>query len=190
MTNTDDARLKRRTMTIAKVYPVGVLLVSVLLNYFVFGVNPVVVALPSVESIVALIIAAPLLVINHTWLMTSTELTRIRFGLYSTPEEWTASGTSPQDAPEKGLRELKRRHNAHRNTTENTVYFAFLVGIFVLVSPPTLAAQAWIIGFAVARLGYTYSYLVGNVNLRGLFMSLSLLAMYGMASYLAMSVVA
>jgi len=174
----------------AKVYPVGVLLVSVLLNYFVFGINPVVVTLPSVESIVALVIAAALLVINHTWLMTTTELTRIRFGMYATPEEWTASGTSPQDAPDEGMRELQRRHNAHRNTTENTVYFALLVGIFVLVSPPTFAAHVWIIGFAVARLGYTYSYLVGNVNLRGFFMSLGLLAIYGMASYLAISVVA
>ncbi len=177
-------------MTMVKIYPLGVLLVSVLLNYFAFGVNPVVVALPSVESIVALVVSAALLIINHTWLMTTTELTRARFGMHSTPEEWEASGTSPRDAPEEGLRELDRRHNAHRNTTENTVYFAFLAGILVLVSPPTLAAQAWIIGFAVARLGYTYSYLAGNVNLRGLFMSLSLLAMYGMASFLAMSVAA
>ena len=190
MTNTDDAQRKQRTMTMAKVYPVGVLLVSVLLNYFAFGVNPVVVALPSVAFIVALVISAALLVINHTWLMTTTELTRVRFGMYATPEEWTASGTRSQDAPEEGLRELERRHNAHRNTTENTVYFALLAGIFVLVSPPALAAQAWIIGFAVARLGYTYSYLVGNTNVRGFFMSLSLLAMYGMASYLAISVVA
>ena len=67
----------------AKVYPVGVLLVSVLLNYFAFGVNSIVVELPSVTSIVALVIAAALLVINHTWLMTATELTRIRFGMYA-----------------------------------------------------------------------------------------------------------
>ena len=70
------------------------------------------------------------------------------------------------------------------------MYFTLLAGIFVLVSPPTLATQAWIIGFSVARLGYTYSYLAGNAGLRGLFMSLSLLAMYGMASYLAISVIA
>ncbi len=187
MTNTDDAQ---RTMTMVKVYPVGVLLVSVLLNYFAFGVNPVVVALPSVASIVALVISAALLIINHTWLMTTTELTRVRFGMYATPEEWTASRTNSQDAPEEGLRELERRHNAHRNTTENTVYFALLAGIFILISPTTLAAQIWLIGFGVARLGYTYSYLAGKDNARGLFMTLTLLAMFGIASYLVISLFA
>ena len=119
--------------------------------------------------------------------MTTTELTRVRFNMYATPEEWTASGRSPEDASAEGLRELERRHNAHRNTTENSIYFLLLVFIFVLVSPNTLAAQAWIIGFAVARLGYTYSYLVGRDKARGLFMSLSLLSLYGMASYLVAS---
>jgi hypothetical protein len=38
-------------------------------------------------------------------------------------------------------------------------------------------------------LGYTYSYLAGKDGARGLFMSLSLLAMYGIASYLVMSLV-
>ena len=74
------------------------------------------------------------------------------------------------------MRELERRHNTHRNTTENTIYFTLLALVFVLVSPTTVAAQAWIVGFAVARLGYTYSYLAGKDDVRGLFMSLSLLA--------------
>ena len=181
---------QRRAMTIVKAYPLGVLVIAVLLNFFVFGVDPVAVSLPSAECVRALVIAAVLLTVNHTWLMTSTELTRVRFKMFSTPEEWAASGTSPQDAPEEGLRELERRHNTHRNTTENTVYFTLLALIFVFVSPVTLAAQAWIVGFAVARLGYTYSYLAGSDNVRGLFMSLSLLAMYGIASYLLMSLVA
>ena len=172
------------------VYPLVVLLIGVVLNLLVFGVNPAVVALPSVECIVALVISAVLLVINHTWIMTTTELTRVRFNMYSTPEEWAASGTSREDSPEEGLRELDRRHNTHRNTTENTVYFVLLSLVFALVSPPTAAAQAWIIGFAVARLGFTYSYLAGKDAARGLFMSLSLMAMYGMASYLVMSLVA
>ena len=97
---------------------------------------------------------------------------------------------SRRDAPEEGLRELERRHNTHRNTTENTIYFILLAMVFVLVSPTNIAAQAWIVGFADARLGYTYSYLSGKDNARGLFMTLSLLAMYGMASYLVMSLVA
>ncbi len=177
-------------MAIVKVYPLGVLAIGVVLNLFVFGVNSVAVALPSTVSIRALIIAAVLLVINHTWLMTTTELTRLRFKMYSTPEEWAASGTSRHDAPDEGLRELERRHNTHRNTTENTIYFILLVLVFVSVSPTTLAAQTWIVGYAVARLGYTYSYLAGNDRARGAFMSLSLLAMYGVASYLVMSLVA
>lgn len=177
-------------MAIVKAYPLGVLLIGVVLNAFVFGVNPIVVALPSPECIYALIMAAVLLIVNHTWLMTTTELTRVRYRMFSTPEEWAASGTSRQDAPEDGLRELERRHNTHRNTTENTIYFIFLALVFVLVSPTTVAAQAWIVGFAVARLGYTYSYLAGKDKVRGIFMSLSLLAMNGIASYLVMSVVA
>ena len=173
-----------------KVYPLAILVGGVALNWFVLGVNPPAVALPSAESINALVIAAVLLVINHTWLMTSTELTRVRFKMFATPEEWTASGTRQQDVPEEGLRELERHHNTHRNTTENTVYFILLALIFVLVSPTIIAAQIWIIGFAVARLGYTYSYLAGKDKARGFFMTISLLAMYGMASYLMLSLFA
>ncbi len=88
--------------------------------------NPIVVAFPFVECIHALIVAAVLLVANHTWIMTSTELTRVHFRLFASPEEWAASGTCRQDASEEGLRELERRHNTHRNTTENTVYFILL----------------------------------------------------------------
>ncbi len=186
---TDEEIRKRRTKAIAIAYPFGVLLFGVALNMFIFGINPPVVALPTAEGITSLVAAAVLLVINHTWLMTTTELTRVKFNLYATPEEWAASGISREDASVEGLRELERRHNAHRNTTENVVYFIILALVFVIVSPPTIATQVWIIGFAVARLGYTYSYLAGRDFVRGLFMSLSLLAMYGMASYLAISLV-
>ena len=122
--------------------------------------------------------------------MTATELTRVRFKMYSTPEEWAASGTSREGAPEEGVLELERHHNTHRNTTENTTYYILLALVFVFVSPTTVAAQVWLVGFAFARLGYTYSYLAGKDDARGLFMSLSLLAMYGMASYLVMSLIA
>ncbi len=186
--NANDQKRRQRNMMIVKAYPFALLLISAGLNFFVFGINPLAPALPAVGSIHALVVAAVLLVINHTWLMTTTELTRARFKMFATPEEWAASGTRQQSAPGEGVRELERHHNAHRNTTENTVYFAFLALIFVMVSPTIYAAYAWIAGFTVARLGYTYSYLKGKDGLRGLFMSLSLLAMYGMASYLAMSV--
>lgn len=180
---------KQRAITIIVAYPFGVALISFVLNWFAFGVKPPIIALPSLEYIYPLIIAATLLVINHTWLMTTTELTRVRFKMYATPEEWVASGTSQSEVSEEGVRELERRHNIHRNTTENTIYFIFLAFMLVLVSPTILAAQVWIIGFAVARLGYTYSYLSGNDNARGLFMSLGLLALYGMTSYLLISLV-
>ncbi len=186
---TKEENRKQRTKAIVMAYPLGVLAIAVILNLFVFEVKPALVALPSTELIFPMVVAAVLLVINHTWLMTTTELTRVRFNLYATPEEWAASGTSREDAPEEGSRELERRHNVHRNTTENAIYFILLAFVFFLVSPTTLATQVWIIGFAVARLGYTYSYLAGRDNARGLFMTLSLLAMYGIASYLAMSLV-
>lgn len=174
-------------VTIVTLYPVAVLLASLALNVFVFGVTPYAVALPSAWCLRALVVAAVLLVLNHTWLMTATELTRGRFKMHATPEEWAASGTSPDDGPRVGIRELERHHNAHRNATENTVYFGLLAALFAVASPSTAATQAWIIGFAVARLGYTYSYLRGRDDARGLFMTLTLLAMYGMASYLALS---
>ena len=187
--NAAETKRRHRIMTIVKAYPFGLLLVGVALNLIVFDVNSAVAGLPSTDSIRSLVIAAVLLLVNHTWIMTSTELTRVRFRLYATPEEWAESGTRRQDASDEGIRELERRHNIHRNTTENTVYFILLAAIFVLVSPTTGAAQIWIVIFPVARLGYTYSYLTGKDGVRGLFMSFSLLSLYGMASYLAISLV-
>jgi len=101
------SKKQRRIMGVVVIYPFGILLVTVALNFFAFGVNPYVVSLPSIEGIHALVIAAVLLVINHTWIMTSTELVRVRFKMYSTPEEWAASGTNERDVPELGVRELK-----------------------------------------------------------------------------------
>lgn len=179
----------RRTMTIVKAYPLILVAIGIVLNLFVFGVDPSAVTLPSAASTNALVIAAILLTVNHTWLMTTTALTRARFKIHSTPEEWAASRTSPDDISEEGRIELELRHNAHRNTTENTIYFILLALIFAFISPTAVAAQAWIVGFAIARLGYTYGYLTGKDGARYIFMSLSLLAMYGMASYLAISLV-
>ena len=186
---TEKEAKNQRAITLILAYPFAILLIGVVLNWFVFGVKAPVIALPSIEYIFSLVLSAALLIINHTWIMTSTELTRARYKMYATPEEWTASGTSRDEVSKEGLRELERRHNAHRNTTENTVYFVLLAFIFAFVSPANIAVQAWIIGFAVARLGYTFSYLSGNDDARGVFMSLSLLSLFGMASYLLMSLV-
>lgn len=185
--STAEEQRHRRGMTIVVVYPVVVVLISLALNWFVLGVNAYAVALPSVWCVRALVIAGILVVLNHTWLMTATELTRGRFRMRTTPEEWAASGSRPEDAPREGVREVERHHNAHRNATENTVHFGLLAFAFVLASPSTAAALAWLVGFGVARLGYTYSYLAGRDDARGGFMTLSLLTMYGMASYLVLS---
>ena len=168
-------------------YPFAILIVGTALNTLVFGVNPYIIALPSTELFTALVIATVLLLLNHTWLMTTTELTRAQFKMYSTPEEWEAAGLNPEDASTEGIHELKRRHDTHLNTTENCIYFVLLAMLFSISSPPTVTAQVWIVGFAVARLGYTRSFLSGKDNARGLFMTLSLLSLFGMASYLFIS---
>ena len=189
MLNSNDLdKRQRRAMGIVLFYPFGIILVGVVLNVFVFGVEPYVASFPPIEGIRALVAAAVILVINHTWIMTSTELVRGRFKMYATPEEWAENASNENDAPELGIRELKRRHDAHNNTTENAVYYVLLSLLFAFSSSTIIALHVWIIGFAIARLGYTYSYFTRNTGLRGLFMTLGLLAMYGMASNLVISV--
>ncbi|MCR9137694.1 MAG: MAPEG family protein [Alphaproteobacteria bacterium] len=183
---TDTAR-KQRFTRIILAYPFALILVGLAINAALFGVSPAEISLPSKDIVVALVVAAVLLVANHTWLITSTELTRLRYGLHATPEEWKASGTSPDEASAQGVRELERRHNAHRNATENTVYFAFAILLMSVVTPTVIALQVWIAVFAIGRLGHTYSYLHGKDGTRGLFMSMSLLALYGSVSYLVIS---
>lgn len=187
----DSAQIERRQRArfFILAYPFALIAICLLLNFLLFGIQPIAIALPSKPMIMALVIAAVLLLANHTWLMTTTELTRAKFGMYATPEEWQASGKKREDAAAKGLEELERRHNAHRNSTENTVYFGLLAFVFSVTSPAATAAFVWIAGFGVARLGYSYSYLAGKDGLRGLFMSLSLLCLYGIASYVAVAAI-
>ncbi len=186
---TDSEIKKSRVKIVILAYPLGLLVIGVILNLFAFGVRPVIVALPSFEAIVALAVAAILLLLNHTWLMTSTELTRLQYELHATPEEWEDSGHSKENVVQKGWEELERRHNAHRNATENTVHFALLAFVMVMISPTVIAAQAWLVTFAISRLGHSYSYINGKDGLRGLFMSISLIATYGLASYIAIGLV-
>lgn len=186
---TEQNNNNNRAKTIILIYPVVILFIGIAINLFAFGINPVFASLPSIECIRAIIIASILLIINHTWIMTATELTRAKFKMYATPEEWAASEINKEDAPELGILEIERHHNTHRNTTENSVYYVLLALIFIVVSPSSIAAQTWIISFPIARLGYTYSYLSGKDNARGIFMSFGLLSIYGMASYLAISLI-
>ena len=173
-----------QALRIVMAYPFALITVSILVNVFAFGIDPFEITLPTIESIRALSFAAVLLLVNHTWIMNSTELTRVRYRLYSNPAEWAASDRDPARASAEGLDEVETHHNAHRNTTENTIYFALLSSVFIIVSPPVWAAMVWTVAYAVARLGYTYSYLVHKIELRGIFMSISLLALYGMGTYL------
>ena len=77
--NTEEMKRQKRTMSIVIIYQIVLILLSFALNLFVFEVHPFVVTLPSNELFQTLIIATVLLVLNHTWLMTATELTRVRF---------------------------------------------------------------------------------------------------------------
>lgn len=168
---------------IIKTYPFGVLVLAIILN-LLFGIETIRISNPSKEIIGLLSVSAIILVINHSWIMTVTELIRNRFKIFASPEEWVSSGHKKSDISEKGSFEIERCLNTHRNTTENAVYYVFLLVIFSFISPNQVAAWVWILMFPIARLGYTYSYFSGNDNIRGVFMSLSLLSVYGMASYL------
>ncbi|MGB1213410.1 MAG: MAPEG family protein [Pikeienuella sp.] len=183
-----DQRIRKFTLIITG-YPVALIAVALAINYFAFGIQPLHVALPSNEVVTALVVAAISLLLNHTWLMTTTELTRLNYDMHASHEEWKEAGARKEDVPKRGWVELERRHNAHRNATENTVYFGLLALTISIASPSILAAQVWIIGFAVSRLGYTYSALRGRSGLRGIFMSVSLLSLYGLAGYLGLALI-
>ena len=186
----ENEKRKNRIAVVVTGYPIALLLGGIAVNLLLFGVRPIAVALPSPDAITALTISAALLLSNHTWLMTSTELTRLRFDMAATPEEWAAQDGERQDVSKLALDELERRHNAHRNATENVVYFALLALTLAFVSPAPFVLETWAVGFAIARLGYTYSYLSRRTGLRGFFMSVSLLVLYGMAGYLVLGLFA
>lgn len=187
MAGTSSRKAKYKRIILA--YPLALVTIAFAVNLFGFGVEPVAVALPSGPVVSALIVSALLLLANHTLLMTSTELTRLRFDMHATPEEWAASGHARSHVSDQGWQELERRRNAHTNATENTVLYALLAGLMAIVTPVSLAAVVWITAFALGRLGHALSYLSGRDDARGLFMSLSLIALYGMASYLAVALV-
>jgi uncharacterized MAPEG superfamily protein len=177
-----DPNRVRRVRRIIIAYPFALIAAAVLL-----GVMPADPALPSKSLLIALTISAMMLLANHIWLMISTELTRLKHGLQATPEEWAKAGKSEADADPTGVREVKRHHDAHNNASENTLYFAVLAPAMMVISPTESLAFIWMIGFALGRLGHAYCYLNGKDGLRGIFMSVSLVSLFGMASYLAMS---
>lgn len=169
---------------IVLLYPFALFAIALALNLVFFRGHPLVPAIPAADSYPALVVAAVLLVINHSWLMTATEWIRVRYGMPGTPHEWQQSGKNPADVDAAGRLAFETCHNAHRNVTENSVSFVFLALVFALASPPLAAVYIWVCLFPLARCGYILSYLRGNIGVRGAFMSLSLLSLYGMASYL------
>ena len=182
-----EAQQKTNSGLIIKLYPFGVLLVSLVLTFFL-GQTSFEVSLPSIDLWKILSLAAVILVVNHSWIMTQTELTRQRFKIFATPEEWRDSGKSKASITEEGQFEIDRTLNAHRNTTENTLYYIFLAVVFSFTSPSLLAATIWLLLYPIARLGYTYSYFAGKDGVRGIFMSLALLSMYGLSASLLIGI--
>ncbi len=183
---TSEAEKKNNPGQIIKLYPFGVLLIGIIMN-LLFGVTPIEVSIPSLEIVKILSISAVILVINHSWIMTNTELTRLRFKIFATPEEWKDSGLSKDSITDEAQFEIDRNLNTHRNTTENIVYYMFLAIVFSFTSPAILVASIWLLLFPIARLGYTCSYFSGKDAIRGVFMSLALLSVYGLSSLLIIS---
>lgn len=183
------SKKQKKAIIVISVYPLIVFIISILINLIIpqtIGFDTVI---PSTNHLNAMICSGLLLLLNHSLLMSTTEITRARYGMYATPEEWIANGKSRKDVSEFAIRELERNHNAHRNLTENSCYFIILVIPFLLVSPPILTTYLWLIGFSISRLGHSISYLKGNDTLRGVFMTISLICLYGIASHLFIFVI-
>ncbi len=184
----DDDR-KKRIARIIIAYPFALIAISLTLNLLLFDVQSAAISVPSRMTMLSLSVAVVLLIANHIWLMTATELTRLHYNLHATPEEWAQSGRTEEYASGEGLRELARHHNAHRNTTENLIYFVAAGFVFSLISPSEWAAVVWIFGFIFGRLGHTYAFLYGKSDIRGVFMSLSLMSLFGMICYTIISLI-
>lgn len=169
------------------IYPPVLILIALVINFF-SGVTPLQIALPSGDIVSAAVISLVLLVINHSWLMTTTEIARHESQLFASPEE--QQGVSSNHKIDISLeKEVKRRLNIHRNTTENIPYYLMGLMLILFVSPPVSLATCWVVLFPIARLGYTYAYLKGSDSIRGIFMSLGLLSVYGFATYLLLSLI-
>ncbi|WP_299419577.1 MAPEG family protein [uncultured Shimia sp.] len=181
-----DPNRVRRVRRIIIVYPFALITAAIILNLLI-GVMSAVPAVPTKPILIAFTISGLLLLANHVWLMTSTELTRLKYGLQATPEEWAKAGKVETEADPTGVREVKRHHDAHNNASENTLYFVVLAPAMMLISPTESLAFIWMVGFALGRLGHAYAYLSGKDGLRGIFMSVSLMSLFGMASYVALA---
>ena len=107
-------------------YPVVLAVVAMAINLLSFSNISLELSLPSVSLTKIYVITAALMLINHLWVMTTTEIVRTRYRIWATPEEWDKAGDDPGAIDHIGRRELQRQHNAHRNSTENSVIFLFI----------------------------------------------------------------
>ena len=167
--SSDDGRTATLPLrTIVILYPVALATIAVVLNLIVWGVSPMAVSLPSHGGMAAAVITAVVLVVNHSWIMTKTELTRIDYNIAVTPEEAAGARALLEDRGSEATRALGRVHNTHRNSTENTVLFALLLPLFLVSSPTDMAVWVWCLSFGLGRLGHTYGYLTAHTGLRGI----------------------
>lgn len=178
-----------RVRKIVFAYPFVLAVVALFVNLVFLGVGPIAVELPTVSHLTAASLAAALLVVNHSWIMTKTELTRIDYGIATAPEDTSETRVLLDQSGQNAKNALARAHRTHQNATENTVYFSLLAPLFLMSSPSELAVWLWFLGFSLGRLGHSIGYLTAHTALRGFAMSISLVSLYGMASYLLLSLV-
>lgn len=161
-------------------YPIVVALIALALSFFALPSLVAGSGWPENTVLVAFALATGLLIVNHIWIITATELARLRHGIYVVPEEIPSEKKAAYAPSAEGQADVARCHNIHRNTTENVVYF-FPLAIAVWIAAPQLTESAiWMVTFAVARLGYTFSYLRANTALRSVCMTANLLAVFGL----------
>lgn len=162
-------------------YPIVVALIALALSLYVLPTLVSGTSWPENTVLIAIALATGLLIVNHSWIITATELARLKHGIYVVPEEIPSEKQATYAPSSEGQADVARCHNIHRNTTENVVYI-FPLAIAIWLAAPQLTESAiWIVTFAVARLGYTYSYLRANTALRSVCMTASLLAMFGLS---------
>ena len=177
---------EHQTYKVVIIYPLALIFIVTIINYFLLEPQAVRISLPPAYALTIASVTGFLLIINHSILMTVTEIVRTRYRIHATAEEYQARGDHRDQVSQEGWLALERCHGTHRNCTENTVYFACLSTLFLFTNPGLVASYLWLGSFGLARLGHAIGYLSGRDGIRGLFMTLSLLSVYGLSVYLLM----
>ena len=85
-----------------------------------------------------------------------TSTLRIGRKVFATPEDYALQGMQAKAVSDPDIERIRR---AHQNDLENILPF-FVVGFFfALTHPPLLAAEIFFIGFALARILHSVSYI-------------------------------